>query len=178
MSDYNTFLIFFRRELEDTTSIKIGFDDPDIIETLDTFTVYSHSSRSIFIPIHSKDVAGHCTMSFTSNSKSKELKNLFKLKIRIKVVHEIWFGYLSIVLGWMYVFSWAFTYYPQIYSNYKRQSVVGLSFDYVALNFTGHVCYCVFNAAMYWNTHVQVSHFHFICKRNKKNHQHLYPILV
>ena len=32
--------------------------------------------------------------------------------------------------------------------NFQRKSVVGLSFDFLALNFLGFICYSVFNVAM------------------------------
>ena len=134
--------------------MNIQFDDPDIVETIGTFTIQKNSTRSIFIPLHSKKVAGHCTMSF--RSPSLELKDLFKEQIHIKVVHDIFLGYLSIILGWAYFICWSVLYYPQIYKNYERLSVVGLSFDYLALNMTGHLCYCVFNTAMYYNSTIQV----------------------
>ena len=73
-----------------------------------------------------------------------------------QVVHDIYVGYLGIVIGWCYFIFWSVVYYPQIYKNYKRQSVVGLSFDYLSINVTGHICYCIFNLSMYCNSYVQV----------------------
>lgn len=73
-----------------------------------------------------------------------------------QVVHYVLFGHLSIMLGWAYFLAWTCSYYPQIYSNWRRRSVVGFSFDYLALNFTGHLCYCMFNTAMFYNSDVQV----------------------
>ncbi len=95
-------------------------------------------------------------MSFRTNSKLPELENLFKVRVNIKAVHQIEFGYLSILLGWSYFCCWGAFYYPQIYKNWRRKSVVGFSFDYLALNLTGHICYCVFNGSMFYNTDVQV----------------------
>lgn len=43
--------------------------------------------------------------------------------------------------GWIYFFAWSISFYPQIISNYKRQSVIGLSLDFVTLNVTGFSCY-------------------------------------
>lgn len=143
-----------------TAVVNIEFDDPDIIDTIGSFVVQKDNTKNIFIPLHSRKIAGHCTLSFKSTSP--ELKNLFKLQIHIKVVHNVLLGYISVLLGWGYFVCWSAVYYPQIFKNWKRKSVVGLSFDYLALNATGHLCYLVFNTAVFYNTHVQVSGFKIV----------------
>ncbi len=130
-------------------------DDPEIIESIGSFKIDAGTKRTIFIPLHSKHVAGHCVVTF--HSKSKELENLFQHRIKIKVVHHIFFGYLSIFLGWGYFFLWGASYYPQIFKNFHRRSVVGLSFDYLLLNLTGHLCFLVFNTALFYNDTIQVN---------------------
>ena len=47
--------------------------------------------------------------------------------------------------------------FVQIIENFRRRSVVGLNFDYLALNITGFVAYGVFNVGMFWIPEVQVS---------------------
>jgi hypothetical protein len=44
---------------------------------------------------------------------------------------------------------------PQVYSNYARKSVVGLSYDYEAYNILGFVSYTVFNCLFRWSEQVQ-----------------------
>ncbi len=46
---------------------------------------------------------------------------------------------VSAIVGWLYFFAWSISFYPQIYLNYVRRSVVGLSLDYVSLNIIGVV---------------------------------------
>ncbi|ELT92639.1 hypothetical protein CAPTEDRAFT_26488, partial [Capitella teleta] len=62
---------------------------------------------------------------------------------------------LSIIIGWLYFVMWSCCYYPQIYKNFRRRSVLGFSFDYFVLNFTGHICYFVFNFSLAFNTSIQ-----------------------
>ncbi|KAK2156231.1 hypothetical protein LSH36_218g02008 [Paralvinella palmiformis] len=145
------------KPLKESAEIKIMLDDPDIIDVaMNSFTIEALSTpRNYFIPLHSKHVAGHCVVSFKTSSKLPELENLFKVRIQVKVVHEIAFGYLSIIIGWVYFCFWSSCYYPQIYQNFRRKSVVGFSFDYLALNLTGHICYCIFNLAMFYNSGIQ-----------------------
>lgn len=136
-----------------TTTVTIMLSNDNIVRTIGSFKLEPFSDHQIFIPIHSKNVAGHCVMSFKSNSEG--LDGLHLLRIQITVVHKIVYGYLTVILGWCYVLMWSATYYPQLYKNWRRRSVVGFSFDYIALNITGHICYCVFNMSMFYSGHVQ-----------------------
>ena len=56
---------------------------------------------------------------------------------------------LSIMIGWIYFFAWSLSFYPQIYQNWKRKSVIGLSFDFLALNTVGYWCYTIYNLGMF-----------------------------
>ena len=39
----------------------------------------------------------------------------------------------SSALGWLYFVSWSVSFYPQAVLNYRRKSVVGMSFDFQTL---------------------------------------------
>lgn len=66
---------------------------------------------------------------------------------------------LSEVVGWIYFVAWSVSFYPQIYINFKRKSVVGLNFDFLALNIVGFLMYFLFNAGLFWNKFIQVNIF-------------------
>ncbi|ELR24573.1 cystinosis, nephropathic, putative [Acanthamoeba castellanii str. Neff] len=51
---------------------------------------------------------------------------------------------LSDVCGWVYFVAWSVSFYPQIYRNWSRKSVVGLSFDFVVYNLLGFTCYSIY----------------------------------
>lgn len=72
---------------------------------------------------------------------------------------------ISEVVGWIYFAAWSISFYPQIYINFSRRSVVGYSFDYASLNIVGFVMYSAFNCGLFWNTYIQVGHsqrmFHY-----------------
>ncbi|GJQ70983.1 hypothetical protein Trydic_g897 [Trypoxylus dichotomus] len=57
---------------------------------------------------------------------------------------------LSIIIGWTYFFTWTVSFYPQVYENHKRKSVVGLNLDYVVVNITGYATYALFNLGLYY----------------------------
>ncbi|KAJ3085763.1 hypothetical protein HK100_008932, partial [Physocladia obscura] len=51
---------------------------------------------------------------------------------------------VSLLLGWGYVTAWSVSFYPQLILNWRRQSVAGLSADFVWLNVAGFACYTLF----------------------------------
>ena len=44
----------------------------------------------------------------------------------------------------------------QIILNFRRRSVVGLNFDFLAFNITGFLAYSLFNVGLYWIPEVKV----------------------
>lgn len=59
------------------------------------------------------------------------------------------------VLGWVYTIAWDVSFLPQIYRNWKRKSVVGLAFDFLALNFIGFFSYMMYNIGNLWIPEIQ-----------------------
>uniref|UniRef100_A0A182M2B6 Cystinosin homolog n=1 Tax=Anopheles culicifacies TaxID=139723 RepID=A0A182M2B6_9DIPT len=78
---------------------------------------------------------------------------------------------ISSVIGWMYFLAWTWSFWPQIWENRTRASVVGLSFDYLALNLFGHIMYAAFNCALFWNGSVQEEYL-------RRNPRGLIPVLA
>lgn len=48
------------------------------------------------------------------------------------------------------------TFYPALSLCCSHASVIGLSFDFVALNLTGFVAYSVFNIGLFWVPYIKV----------------------
>lgn len=65
----------------------------------------------------------------------------------------------SEVIGWIYFVAWSVSFYPQLWINFKRKSVIGLSFDFLALNVIGHTLYAIFNIGLYWIPEIQDEYF-------------------
>ena len=77
--------------------------------------------------------------------------------VRVTIEKSDILYHISTVVGWIYFLAWSVSFYPQIYSNYKRKSVVGLNFDYLSLNLVGFILYALFNCGLYWIPVVEVS---------------------
>jgi cystinosin len=66
---------------------------------------------------------------------------------------------VSIVIGWIYFFSWSISFYPQLFVNFHRKryslsvfnsySVDGFSIDFAMLNPCGFLFYSLYSTAGY-----------------------------
>lgn len=74
----------------------------------------------------------------------------------VTIEKSIFLFYLSEVVGWIYFLTWTISFYPQVYENFKRKSVVGFSFDFLALNIVGFFMYVLFNCGFYWIPEIEV----------------------
>uniref|UniRef100_A0A3P9LWF4 Cystinosin, lysosomal cystine transporter n=1 Tax=Oryzias latipes TaxID=8090 RepID=A0A3P9LWF4_ORYLA len=79
----------------------------------------------------------------------------WSVRIRFMVIHSSVLSVLSQVIGWIYFVAWSVSFYPQAWENWRRKSVVGLNFDFLALNLTGFIAYSVFNIGLFWVPYVQ-----------------------
>ncbi|XP_031562974.1 cystinosin homolog [Actinia tenebrosa] len=59
------------------------------------------------------------------------------------------------VVGWGYFLAWTISFYPQIYENCRRKSVIGYSFDMVAYFLLSYLTYLVYNAVVYFDIQIQ-----------------------
>ncbi|KAG7487940.1 hypothetical protein MATL_G00028700 [Megalops atlanticus] len=82
-------------------------------------------------------------------SNSTNLTSL-TTRIRFMVVRSNILEIINQIIGWIYFLAWSISFYPQAYENWKRKSVVGLNFDFLALNLTGFIAYSVFNVGLFW----------------------------
>lgn len=65
---------------------------------------------------------------------------------------------ISAVIGWIYFSAWSVSFYPQVWINHGRKSVVGLSLDFQLLNMLGFTCYAIYNSALYWSPAVRAEY--------------------
>lgn len=79
--------------------------------------------------------------------------------VRVTVEKSDAIYHASAVVGWIYFLAWSISFYPQIYSNYKRKSVVGLNFDYLSLNLVGFIMYALFNCGLFWISEIELEYF-------------------
>jgi len=59
------------------------------------------------------------------------------------------------VAGWSYFFAWSLSFYPQLYLNWRRKSVVGFSFDFALTNVLGFACLAIYYCSFYFDRSVR-----------------------
>ncbi|XP_073976821.1 lysosomal cystine transporter cystinosin isoform X3 [Rhodnius prolixus] len=109
---------------------------------------------------------GHDIVSLTADGQQIDLSKAF---VRVTVEKSRVLTTVSVVVGWIYFVAWSISFYPQIYENYRRKSVIGLNIDFVGLNLIGFVLYSVFNCGLYWIPSVEAEYF-------EKNPKGLNPV--
>ena len=67
---------------------------------------------------------------------------------------------LADVVGWGYFLCWIVSFLPQIYENWRRKCVVGLSFDTLACYFLSYVMYTIYNVTVYFDPKLILANSH------------------
>ncbi|KAG9126982.1 hypothetical protein FRC07_001146 [Ceratobasidium sp. 392] len=62
---------------------------------------------------------------------------------------------ISNCLGWAYFVAWTVSFYPQVFLNARRESVEGLSIDFVSLNVVGFASYAFYATNFMFNEDVR-----------------------
>lgn len=119
-----------------------------ILELPDEVVVPPRATESSF-QVTSRNV-GQITVLLHGNHSNQTGPRIRFLVIRSNVISII-----NQVIGWIYFVAWSISFYPQVVVNWRRKSVVGLSFDFVTLNLTGFLAYSVFNVALFWSPHIK-----------------------
>jgi len=79
--------------------------------------------------------------------------------VDVTITRTSWLKTFGTVVGWIYFVAWSISFYPQCWINFKRKSVIGLNFDFVALNLTGFSCYAIYTLCLYYNPRVRSDYY-------------------
>lgn len=116
--------------------------------------------KQVLLPVEASSVSfnvaahdvGQVTTYLLSNHTDLDSSST---RIHFIVVHSSVLLTISQVIGWIYFLAWSVSFYPQVWENYRRKSVVGLNFDFLALNLTGFIAYSVFNIGLFWVPYIK-----------------------
>ncbi|XP_037025416.1 cystinosin homolog [Bradysia coprophila] len=144
-------------------------EHPHLIDVVPSFIeIYSDGPREFMITVLGKS-PGHSLV--TTNITENTVINESDLFLRVTIAVSSPLIVISEVVGWIYFAAWSVSFYPQIYINFSRRSVVGYSFDYASLNIVGFVMYSAFNCGLFWNKYIQAEYF-------QRFPQGLNPVLI
>lgn len=78
-----------------------------------------------------------------------------KAYIFVDIINSPTLDVVISVVGWIYSAAWSLSFYFQVILNFRRKSVVGLNFDFLALNTLGFACYTIYNFALMFSDTVK-----------------------
>lgn len=133
-----------------TFNVTFSSKQASVVELPKNITLPAHSNATFF---QVKGVGiGRVTVFLESSNGSSSSSNVTGTLARIHflVMQSSVLNILIQVVGWVYFLAWSISFYPQVIENWRRKSVVGLNFDFLALNLTGHIAYGMFNVGLYW----------------------------
>ncbi|XP_060591033.1 cystinosin-like isoform X2 [Ruditapes philippinarum] len=119
----------------------------DYVKPLPNLTVTANTSIDKTIDITCNN-PGHLIIGLSSNSS--EFQGLKDVFVRIDLVNSKILITINAIIGWVYFVAWSISFYPQVYENFRRKSVIGLNFDFLLYNITGFLAYGFFNVGMFW----------------------------
>merc|ERR1711970_145833 len=96
--------------------------------------------------------AGHVDIVAVAPDNVTDTKDAF---VRVVVMESQTVELISTIIGWIYFAAWSVSFYPQIVDNFRRKSVIGLNFDFLALNIVGFSLYGCYNVALFWIASIQ-----------------------
>ncbi|XP_010609681.1 cystinosin isoform X3 [Fukomys damarensis] len=131
-----------------TFEITFQSKNSTILELPDEVVVPPGVTESSF-QVTSQNV-GQVTAYLHRNHSNQTSSRILFFVIRSNIISII-----NQVIGWIYFMAWSISFYPQVIKNWRRKSVVGLSFDFLALNLMGFVAYSVFNIGLLWVPYIQ-----------------------
>ncbi|XP_074492671.1 cystinosin [Sebastes fasciatus] len=131
-----------------------------------TFSSKSNSSsvltvpEQVLLPAEATSVSFNATAHHVGQVTTYLLSNNTDLnssyvRIHFTVIHSNVLSVISQMIGWIYFLAWSVSFYPQAWENCRRKSVVGLNFDFLALNLTGFIAYSVFNIGLFWVPYIK-----------------------
>lgn len=113
--------------------------------------VVPEGNTSVSFEVQAKGVGQVTVYLYSNDTRVKS----FETRIRFLIVRSNILFIINQIIGWIYFLAWSVSFYPQAYENWKRRSVVGLSFDFISLNLTGFIAYSVFNVGLFWVPYIQ-----------------------
>ncbi|XP_014479673.1 PREDICTED: cystinosin homolog isoform X2 [Dinoponera quadriceps] len=138
-----------------SVTVTIVAQHPDLISTSpSSFNITTNQTECIQVKGLN---AGHSILS--ANITPSNITDVSQAFVRVTIEKSETLYHISAVVGWVYFLAWSISFYPQIYSNYKRKSVVGLNFDYLSLNLVGFLMYALFNCGLYWIPEIELEYF-------------------
>ncbi|KAF7382018.1 hypothetical protein HZH66_013450 [Vespula vulgaris] len=152
------FTVYSTKAVTENVTVSIDIQHKDLISVEPSEFNVTNDTWKVPTKIYVTGIAaGHSTLNL--NVVSSNAAHFSEAFVRVTVEKSDTIYHVSVVVGWIYFLAWSISFYPQIYSNYKRKSVVGLNFDYLSLNIVGFIMYALFNCCLFWIPEIEQEYF-------------------
>lgn len=132
------------------------FTNDGVLENIPSVLLNKSDIHNIIVILKPLSV-GHTVLYV--NGTPSNMTNFENAYAVVSVAHSETLDYVSEIVGWIYFLAWSISFYPQTIMNFRRKSVVGLHFDFLALNVVGFLYYSIFNIGLYWIPSIENQYF-------------------
>lgn len=145
--------MFYSEAAKNSTSLSLLCDGDKCWTSINCHEHEACKNISIYNETVSMEIptyqVGHLTLYLHTHNNSTEI-DLSRAFIEVSIGRSDGIVVFSFVVGWTYFVAWSISFYPQVFTNWKRRSVTGLNFDFIFLNFLGFSFYSIFNVCLYY----------------------------
>ncbi|XP_069784477.1 cystinosin isoform X2 [Narcine bancroftii] len=138
-----------------TFNVMFSSKQTSVIELPENITLSSHSTNSTCFQVKGVGIGRATVLLETAGNRSNNVTRPLA-RINFVIMQSSALSLLSEVVGWIYFLAWSVSFYPQVVENWRRKSVIGLNFDFLALNLTGHIAYGVYNIGLFWILDIKI----------------------
>lgn len=128
--------------------------------TFVTLTYPANTFGDRVVSFHTLDAAGHAEIVCSINKQPSGIKiDDSTAYISINIGKSWFLSSIINIVGWLYFAAWSVSFYFQVILNFQRKSVIGLNFDFQALNFLGFTCYFIYNFSFMFSREVRKDYY-------------------
>jgi len=153
----DSFQVFFSAPVPLDMTLTFHLSDSSVLEAIPDLHLTQGDNATAKVALVPR-ARGHCTVSANSTLGTGQFST-DDVYVRVNVLQNFNLNTFSAVVGWTYFVAWTVSFYPQVYTNWRRKSVIGLNFDFLALNLMGFTFYSVFNCGLYFSQSIQDMYF-------------------
>ncbi|KAL5107095.1 Cystinosin [Taenia crassiceps] len=138
-----------------SAGVRINATEKLPIKPLDSFTAEVGLNKTYRTTVFTKK-PGKIELGLTSADLN--ITHFERLHASVTVCRQKSLSILQQIVGWTYFLAWTLSFYPQVILNCRRESVTGLSFDFIVFNVIGFACYSAFNIGLYFVPRIQAQY--------------------
>ncbi|GAB6031653.1 hypothetical protein CHUAL_009412 [Chamberlinius hualienensis] len=152
----NFFTVYTSKEPLENLTVVLELDHNNVVKLSDYEILFNNDTWHYNVTAFGENAGKVVVTAYFRNWDNDSTTDAY-VRLSVPVHHYV--DVLSDVFGWIYFVCWTSTFYPQMYLNFRRKSITGLSMDYIVFNLLGTGSYSIYNFAMYFGKRIQEEYF-------------------